>query len=107
VVREAQNRILQRAEETIDFPALARGLGTSYTSFRRAFKQQTGLAPAQFQTEIRLNRARDLLATSDLSVSEISEQVGCSTVFYFSRAFKKKTGFSPRDYRSNTYSQYK
>jgi AraC-like DNA-binding protein len=98
-VREAQSRILQRAAEPIDFAALARELGASYTAFRRSFRQQTGVAPAQFQSAIRLNRARDLLAGTELTVSEIAGRVGYETVFYFSRAFKKKTGLTPKAYR--------
>jgi AraC-like DNA-binding protein len=104
VVREAQNRILRQAEQDIDFPALACALGTSYTSFRRAFKQQSGLAPAQFQSEIRLNRACDFLASTELSVSEIADRTGFDTVFYFSRAFKKKTGATPKTYRTQARS---
>lgn len=98
-VREAQNHILRHAEASIDFNALARKLGVSYTSFRRTFRQQTGTAPAQFQSEIRLNRARDLLASTDLTVSEIAAQTGYETVFYFSRFFKLKTGLTPNAYR--------
>lgn len=101
VVREAQNRILQRAAGDIDFAALARELGVSYTTFRRSFRQQTGAAPAQFQSAIRLNRARDLLASTELTVSEIASQTGFETVFYFSRAFKKKTGLTPKAFRES------
>jgi len=71
----------------------------SYTTFRRSFKQQTGLAPSQFQNTIRINCACDLLATSELSVSEIAQQAGFETVYYFSRMFKKKTGQTPTRYR--------
>jgi len=99
LVRAAQNHILRHAAHTLDFPALARSLGASYTSFRRAFRRQTGLAPAQYQGEIRMNRARDLLVSTGLSVSEIAEQTGFATVFYFSRAFKKKTGLTPKVFR--------
>lgn len=102
VIREAQNRILQQAATTIDFEALACRLGVSYTTFRRSFRRQTGAAPAQFQSAIRLNRARDLLATTELSVSEIAAQAGFDTVFYFSRAFKKKTGLTPKAYREQS-----
>jgi transcriptional regulator GlxA family with amidase domain len=58
LIREAQNRILERAAHTLDFEALAREFGVSYTTFRRRFRQQTGVAPAQFQSTIRINRAR-------------------------------------------------
>ena len=100
VVRIAQNRILAQAAEAINFAALARELGVSYTTFRRSFKGQTGTAPAQFQSAIRINRACDLLAATDLTVSEIAAQTGFETVFYFSRTFRKKTGQTPSGYRA-------
>jgi len=99
VVRIAQNRILAQAAEAIDFAELARELGVSYTTFRRSFKRQTGIAPARFQSAIRINRACDLLAATDLTVSEIANQTGFETVFYFSRAFRKRTGQTPSAYR--------
>jgi AraC-like DNA-binding protein len=102
VIREAQNRILAQAAQAIDFAVLASELGVSYTTFRRSFKQQTGVAPAQFQNTVRLNRARDLLASTELTVSEIANQTGFDTVFYFSRAFKKKTGVTPKAYREQS-----
>jgi AraC-like DNA-binding protein len=103
VIREAQNQILQGAARPIDFAALARSLGVSYTTFRRSFRQQTGVAPAQFQSAIRLNRASDLLAATELTVTEIADRVGFETVFYFSRAFKKKTGLTPKAYRQQAH----
>jgi AraC-like DNA-binding protein len=102
IVSEAQNRILRQALQPIDFGLLAHDLGVSYTTFRRSFKQQTGVAPAQFQNTVRINRARDLLASTELSVSEIAELSGFDTVFYFSRAFKKTTGSTPKAFRSLT-----
>lgn len=99
LVREAQNRILRGAATDLDLPALARQLGVSYTTFRRTFRQQTGVAPAHFLGEVRLNRARDLLASTELTVSEVASQTGFETVFYFSRVFKRKTGLSPSAYR--------
>ena len=99
VIRDAQNRILRHATEPISFALLARELGVSYTTFRRTFRQQTGVAPAQFQSAVRLNRARDLLSSTDLTVTEIAAQTGFDTVYYFSRAFKKKSGLTPKAYR--------
>lgn len=102
VIREAQNQILKKASQPLDFFGLAQSLGVSYTAFRRSFKQQTGVSPARFQNAIRLNRARDLLASTELTVSEIALQTGFETVFYFSRAFKKKTGLTPKGYRARS-----
>ncbi len=102
VIREAQNHILIKAAEPIDFTFLARTLGVSYTTFRHSFKQQTGVSPAQFQNTIRINRARDLLSATDLSVSEIAVQTGFDTIYYFSRHFTKKTGVTPSAYRTQS-----
>ena len=99
VIREAQNHILLKAGEPIDFTQLARTLGVSYTTFRHSFKQQTGVSPAQFQNTIRINRARELLSSTDLSISEIAVQTGFDTIYYFSRHFTKKTGLTPSAYR--------
>ena len=102
VIREAQNQILRQAAQPIDFALLARSLGVSYTTFRRSFKMQTGASPAQFQHSIRINRACDLLSSTDLSVTEIAVQCGFDTVYYFSRAFTKKMGQPPSAYRSRS-----
>ena len=102
VIREAQNRILQQSARDIDFALLSRTLGVSYTTFRRRFKQQTGVSPAQFQNAIRLNRARDLLMSTDLPITDIAAQTGFDTIYYFSEFFKKKTGQAPSDYRAQS-----
>ena len=99
MMREAQNRILKQAMGTIYFEQLARELGMSYSTFRRGFKRQTGATPVQFQNEIRINRARELLESTDLSVSEISAQTGFETVYYFCRVFKQRAGLTPKAYR--------
>lgn len=99
VIREAQNLICLQSHKSIDFALLSRTLGVSYTTFRRRFKQQTGVSPAQFQNAIRLNHARDLLTSTDLPITEIATQIGFESIFYFSEFFKKKSGQSPSDYR--------
>ncbi len=99
VIREAQNLICLQSAHPIDFARLSRTLGVSYTTFRRRFKQQTGVSPAQFQNAIRLNHARDLLTSTDLPITEIATQIGFESLFNFSEFFKKKTGHSPSDYR--------
>lgn len=101
IIREAQNIILMRFKESIDFNRLASSLGLGYTTFRHRFKQQTGVSPLQFQNSIRLNHAQDLLLSTDLSVSEIAQCTGFDTVYYFSRVFTKKTGISAKAFREH------
>ena len=51
---------------------IAREVGMGYTWFRRVFREYVGMAPAQYQHTMRLNKARELLATTAHSISEIA-----------------------------------
>ena len=53
----------------------------------------------EYLTEIRMNRARELLAGTELSMKEICGEVGYSDPNYFSRIFKKHTGLTPTEYK--------
>jgi AraC-like DNA-binding protein len=98
-MHEARCFLLEHAAEHVDLPALAKRLGYSYSRFRTLFKRETGLSPRQYQLEIRINRARDLLAGSDQSVTQIADRLGFCSVYYFSRLFKARTGTSPLSHR--------
>lgn len=69
--------------------------------FIHNFKDLTGLSPIQYLTEIRINKAKELLISSNLDIGEISDIVGYDNQLYFSRIFKKVTGFSPSYYRNS------
>lgn len=73
--------------------------GVSYSTFRKFFKEFTGLSPALYQQDLRLQRAKELLATTDLSIKEIAYRLCFDTPDYFSQKFKAKTGMTPREYR--------
>jgi AraC-like DNA-binding protein len=78
---------------------MASELNINYSVFRKAFKQYTGLSPMQYHTSLRMKQALYLLANSELSIKEISFNLGFCSVFYFSKLFKEKTGISPGLYR--------
>ena len=52
-----------------------------------------------YLTELRINKAKELLCEADVSVSDAAELVGYRDLKYFSRLFKKTTGISPSDYK--------
>ncbi len=62
------------------------------------FKKATGMTPQQYILFTRVQRARELLSQTGLTIGEISRQVGFENPFYFSRVFKKFTGVSPSRY---------
>jgi AraC family transcriptional regulator len=67
--------------------------------FSRLFKKLTGATPHAYLAGLRAARARDLLAETDLSVTEVGARVGYMSSSHFSKAFRQSTGISPRAYR--------
>lgn len=71
------------------------------------FRKYAGMGPGDYMMAYRLNRAKELLITSDAPVGEVAKSVGYSDALHFSRIFKKRFGISPsglRDkFRNNSY----
>lgn len=91
LARQARELLMQGC----DVKSVARTLGVSYLTLYRKFKQATGLAPKEYAREIRLARAEDLLAGSDLSVKEIAGRLGYYSASHLSLEFKKARGKPP------------
>jgi len=85
-----------------DVKSVAQTLGVSYLTLYRKFKQATGLAPKEYAREIRLARAEDLLAGTDLSVKEIAGRLGYYSASHLSLEFKKARGKSPSQWSDRT-----
>jgi two-component system, response regulator YesN len=67
--------------------------------FSVIFKKETGITYINYLTNIRVEKAKDLLLNSDLKVYEVAYEVGYDNPTYFSTLFKKLTGISPFDYK--------
>ena len=93
------SKIQEMATEKINWEQLASHSNMSYSLFRKKFKELTGLAPKQYQNEIRFRNACWLLDDTDKSVQEISQDLGFDTQFHFSSKFKAKYGKSPLQWR--------
>lgn len=79
---------------------LAERAGVSEVYFRRLFCQTYGIAPKQYILDIRLRRARQLLAESRMPVGAVAAECGFSSLYHFSRAFRAAEGLSPSEYRA-------
>ena len=77
----------------------AQELKVGYSYFRQVFKARTGLSPKQYQLQVRLHKAQDLLANTSRSVSEIAEILGFNTAFHLSAQFKNHVGLAPLTWR--------
>jgi AraC family transcriptional regulator len=89
-----------RLAEPLVLEDLAAEAGFSAFHFARAFKQSTGLAPHEFVTMRRMERAKELLLAGRSSVPEIAYAVGYSNVSHFRRLLRRYTGFAPSDLRA-------
>lgn len=98
-VTRAEQHLAEHHAEALDMQDLSRQLGVSYTSFRRAFRRETGLSPWQYLLSVRLNRARRLLSAEGTKLEEVASAVGFSSAFHLSAAFKKAYGIPPQAWR--------
>ena len=78
---------------------LARRAGMSVSTLLRRFRSATGSSPVEYLLRLRLERARENLATTDQRITDIAFSSGFRDSNYFTRQFKRYTGMSPRDYR--------
>ncbi len=98
-------RIVKQVGEQMSDPdfrveSLSTAMNMAERTLQRKLKAMTNQTPQELIRSMRLNRARDLLENSNLSVSEVAFQVGYLEPTNFSRSFKKQFGFSPSQLRS-------
>lgn len=99
MVMRAQQYIRESLESTLSIQDIAERLGVSYSTLRKQFKDYTGLSPAIYQQDLKLQRAKELLTTTSLSIKEIAYRLNFDSPDYFSAKFKIKTGRKPSEMR--------
>lgn len=98
-IERARMIMQEHSEGEACLEKIAEELNMSYSWFRKMFKQYTGLSPAQYQLQIKLQKAKALLVSSSMQVKEISYLLDFESPNYFTTFFKEKTGKSPLEYR--------
>ncbi|PAU75333.1 AraC family transcriptional regulator [Halomonas salipaludis] len=88
-----------RFSEDIGLDELAAEVQLSTFHFARMFKQSVGVPPRVYLTQLRVEKASELLELTDLSVTEIAQEVGYSSNQVLARVFTKYRHMSPTDYR--------
>jgi AraC-like DNA-binding protein len=76
--------------------ALARRVGLNHNHLIRGFKEMFGLSPFEYLRAIRLEKARDLLASHECNVTEAAFGVGYSSLSHFTKTFQKEFGINPK-----------
>ncbi|KAF9123289.1 hypothetical protein BGX30_001527 [Mortierella sp. GBA39] len=99
-MERAVTHIMEHYDTVIRLEDLSKTACLSLYHFSRVFKQTYDVSPHQFQIRYRMERAKELMMYSRLSLSAIAEQVGYSSIYAFSKAFKSACGISPKKYMS-------
>ncbi len=94
-----QIRLKQNAELPYSRTWMSQWTGYNEDYLSRNFREQFGVSPHQYHLLQKIERAKDLLAHTDFSITEISAKLHFSSIHYFCRLFKKHSGQSPLQYK--------
>lgn len=98
VVGQVQQYIRDHLSERLTLNDVAAVFNFSPNYLSQLFAQNSESGFVEFVTATRITAAKELMASTDLKVYEISDKVGFDSAFYFSKVFKKLEGVSPREY---------
>lgn len=98
-VRAARAMIDERFAEPLDLDELCSAVHFSRYHFIRLFRSAFGVTPHQYLTQKRIERAKQLLAANELSVTEVCFAVGFQSLGSFSTLFQRNVGRSPQQFR--------
>jgi len=98
-VRRATEYLQDHFDQDVRLEIVAQIVGLSPFHFARAFKESVGMPPQRYQLFVRLERARALLESGALTVSDVAERVGYQSLQSFTRAFRRAVGVPPGRWR--------
>mgnify|MGYP000966759828 CR=1 FL=1 len=99
-IKNAKKFIQKNYGERITLGTVSNYVGFSKTYFSRIFTEETGDNFINYLTNVRIERAKELLKNTDMKIYEICEKVGYPNIEHFSRTFKKIVGVSPLQYKN-------
>ena len=89
----------EHSAEKFSLDEMAKALFVNGSYLLRSFRQQTGMTPLSYHHMIRCQKAKELLLTTQLSISQVGETVGFVSSAHFSHIFRKTEGCTPSEYR--------
>ncbi|GAP96911.1 AraC family transcriptional regulator [Leptolyngbya sp. NIES-2104] len=95
-VRQAIDYVQAHLDRNLSLAEIAAAVNISPTYFSRLFKRATGRSPHQYVIQQRIERAEELLKTTDLAIANIALQVGFSSQSHLTQHFKRLTGVTPK-----------
>lgn len=102
VIDRAKSYLRSNLSDRVSVTELAAMARLSPSHFAALFRNQVGLPVVQYQTQLRMARARELLDTTDLPIARIAAGIGFVDPYYFSRQFRAVHGMTARQYRAQS-----
>ena len=91
----------QHVAEPPSLDVLCRHFSVSRTYLCRIFREATGTSPVDYWTNLKIKRAKALIRQGGYNITQISEELGYSSIHHFTRMFKRVTGMAPTAYRDS------
>lgn len=99
IIARCQNWVAQHYDQASPVTNMVALSGLSERSFKRRFKQATGMSPIEYVLTLRLEEAKHILETTDEPVEAVAESVGYQDAGFFGRKFAQRVGLTPAQYR--------
>lgn len=98
-ILQAQIWLQDHFDKPVTMADLAARFGFSLRTFNRRFRDAVGESPLEYLQDLRLDSARQLLQSSNLTIAEVAQRCGYQDTAWFARLFRRCYDISPRDYR--------
>lgn len=99
IIELSKKYIQENYNKEITLNDISNSINLNPAYFSSLFKQKTGQTFVQYKTNLRLEKARELLRHTNKSITEIAFEIGFNNVTHFTRTFKKNFGFTPSHLR--------
>lgn len=98
-IQQARTILAENFDKHITIPKLARQTGINEAKLKEGFKELYGQSIHTYLQQLRLQKAQQLLLTTQMSVTDITYDIGYSHVTHFTTLFKNEFGLTPTEYR--------
>ncbi|MBQ7614909.1 MAG: helix-turn-helix transcriptional regulator [Butyrivibrio sp.] len=102
-VSECMNYIYAHVKERITIEDLSKITGNSPSYISRLFKSEVGISASEYIRKVKIEKAKNLLRFSDISMVEIASYLAFSSQSHFIKLFQEETKMTPKKYRSMYY----
>lgn len=102
LVREVGQYLEQHLAQPVGIADLAEHLAISESHLRNLFKEQLGISLGKYIRRSKITRASCLIDTSDMTLTQVADACGYTSLYAFSRTFKSEMGVSPSEYREQS-----